>query len=95
MRSKNDVLTLRYARSFERLQLRTSGFKYRLAAIGPYMWKIKTHFSSLRKRRKPLFTSGINQGIMLNHRLRANDLLLCHDTFVDNDTYCRVSFDIK
>ena len=27
MRSKNDVSTLRYARSFERLQLRTSGFK--------------------------------------------------------------------
>ena len=27
MRRKNDVLTLRYARSFERLQLRTSGFK--------------------------------------------------------------------
>ena len=28
MRRKNDVSTLRYARSFERLQLRTSGFKY-------------------------------------------------------------------
>ena len=27
MRRKNDVSTLRYARSFERLQLRTSGFK--------------------------------------------------------------------
>ena len=27
MRLKNDVSTLRYARSFERLQLRTSGFK--------------------------------------------------------------------
>ena len=26
MRRKNDVSTLRYARSFERLQLRTSGF---------------------------------------------------------------------
>ena len=29
MRRKNDVSTLRYARSFERLQLRTSGFKFR------------------------------------------------------------------
>ena len=27
VRRKNDVSTLRYARSFERLQLRTSGFK--------------------------------------------------------------------
>ena len=33
MRRKNDVSTLRYARSFERLQLRTSGFKQGLTFV--------------------------------------------------------------
>ena len=37
MRRKNDVSSLRYARSFERLQLRTSGFKE--MEIG-YIWLV-------------------------------------------------------
>ena len=30
---------------------------------------------------------------MCNHMLRVHNLRLCHDTFVDNDTCCRLSFD--
>ena len=54
MRRKNDVSTLRYARTFERLQLRTSGFnrKYSTKMLIIELFKYFINYLGVKKEEK-------------------------------------------